>query len=213
MKTTLLISLLLFISSVSIGQDRYQKEMDNALTALDKAQVLSDFKSVANKFGRIADIEKQKWLPQYYTAYTYTVMTYFDKSRDSRDNALDQAEVYLKKAEALNPGHREIEIMKAYIMQSRFFVVPGNRLSLFNKTSGKIADLLDDYRDNPRINLLQGIQMYHKPGFLGGGAGKAKPYFESAKDLYAISGKSIESEFSPNWGVETNDYYLSLCKD
>ncbi len=211
MKTSLFFSILFLISSIATGQDRYQQEMEKALVALDQAQVLSDFKATANKFERIADIEKQKWLPQYYTAYLYTVMTYFDKDKDSRDAALDKAQTYLDLAEEINPGNQENEILQAYIYQSRFFVQPGNRLSLFNKTSGAISDALKSYKKNPRANLLQGIQMYHKPSFLGGGANKAKPYFEKAKNLYA-SAKPANT-LSPNWGVETNDYYLSLCKD
>ena len=211
MKTTLLFSFLLLVSSAAIGQDRYQQEMEKALSALDQAQVLPDFKAVANKFELIAGIENQKWLPQYYAAYSYTVMTYFDKDKDSRDTALDKAEEYLNKAAELNSGNKEIEILEAYIYQSRFFVAPMNRLSMFNKASGAIADVLDAYEDNPRANLLQGIQMYHKPGFMGGGANKAKPYFLEAKKLYGAT--TVVSELSPNWGVETNDYYLSLSKD
>ncbi|MEP2936686.1 MAG: hypothetical protein ABJM06_10215 [Gilvibacter sp.] len=211
MKTTLLFSFLFIISSAAVGQDRYQQEMEKALTGLDQAQVLADFKAVANKFELIAGVEKQKWLPQYYAAYTNTVMTYFDKDKDGRDASLDKAQQYLDIAEDLNPGNRENEILQAYIYQSRFFIAPMNRLSIFNKASSAIADALDAYKNNPRANLLQGIQMYHKPGFMGGGASKAKPYFSAAKTLYATS--SLDTKFSPNWGVETNDYYLSLCKD
>ena len=211
MKTTVLTALLFLICNTVFAQDRYEQEMDKALTALDQAQVLADFKTVANKFELIAGIENQKWLPQYYAAYSNTVMTYFDKDKDGRDAALDKGQEYLDKASELNSGHREIEILQAYIYQSRFFVAPMNRLSTFNKASAAINDVLDAYENNPRANLLQGIQIYHKPGFMGGGANKAKPFFLTAKKLYATN--NLDNKLSPNWGVETNDYYLSLCTD
>jgi hypothetical protein len=211
MKITLLFSFMFLISIIAVGQDRYQQEMEKSLIALDKAEVLSDFKEVANKFELIASIEKQKWLPQYYVAYSYTIMTYFDKNKDARDTSLDKAQEYLDVAKLLNSGNREIEILQAYIYQSRFFVAPSNRLSMFNKASSAIDDALKSFQNNPRANLLKGIQMYHKPGFMGGGVNKAKPHFSKAKELYVST--TLESKLDPNWGVETNDYYLSLCKD
>lgn len=197
---------------LSVGlyaQSRYEQEMKSALDALDKAEKLPEFKTVANKFELISNVEKDKWLPQYYTSYVYTVMTYFDKDGDSRDKSLDKAQLYLEKAKKLLGNKEEEAVLQAYISQSRFFVAPSSRISLFTQTSSAIDQLVKQYPENPRVNLLEGIQIFHKPSFMGGGASKAKPFFEKASQKYQH--QQLKTPLDPGWGKETNAYYLEKC--
>jgi len=204
--------LVLAMTVLAIGlhaQSRYEQEMKSALDALDKAEKLPEFRAVANKFELISNAEKDKWLPQYYTSYVYTVMTYFDKDGDSRDKALDKAQQYLDKAKQLSGDKEETAVLQAYIYQSRFFVAPSSRISLFTQTSASIDQLVKQYPENPRVNLLEGIQTFHKPSFMGGGASRAKPFFEKANQKYQR--QQLKTPLDPGWGKETNAYYLGKC--
>lgn len=136
-------------------------------------------------------------------------MTYFDKDGDSRDKALDKAQQYLDKVKKLSGDKEEIDILQAYIYQSRFFVAPSSRISLFTQTSATIDQLVKQYPENPRVNLLEGIQLFHKPSFMGGGASKAKPFFEKANTKYLH--QQLKTPLDPGWGKETNAYYLGKC--
>ena len=209
MKTRILLLALTIFSISTSAQTRYEQEMKNTLDALDKAQQLQDFKAVANKFDLISKVEKDKWLPDYYSSYVYTLMTYFDKDEDARDKALDVAQSYLDKAKQLAADKEEVAILQAYIYQSRFFISPMARLKTFMQTNSTIEDLLKQYPENPRINMLQGIQLYHKPAFLGGGAEKAKPFFQKANVRY--DKQQPKNALDPNWGKETNTFYLNKC--
>lgn len=209
MKTTVLLAALI-ISALNINaQTRYEKEMAANIELLNKAEELQVFKTAANKFELIAKVEKAKWLPQYYASYAYTVMTYFDKDNDNRDKALDAAQTYLDKAAKLSGDKQEIAILQAYIYQSRFFISPMARLNTFLKTSTAIEELIRQYPENPRANLLEGIQLFHKPAFLGGGPAKAKPFLEKAKSAYGK--QKLKNALDPNWGSDTNTYYLNKC--
>ena len=204
--------LLLAIAAITAGlhaQTRYEQEMQRALDALDKAEKIQEFRAAANKFELIAGVEKDKWLPQYYASYVYTVMTYFDKDEESRDKALDKAQTYLDNVKKLSGDKEEIAILQAYISQSRFFVAPSSRLSMFSQTSSAIEQLVKLYPENPRANLLEGIQLFHKPSMLGGGSSKAKPFFEKAGLKYQK--QPLKTALDPAWGKETNAYYLAKC--
>jgi len=207
--TTLVVALILSYLVMN-GQSRYEKEMQSALDSLNSSEELQDFKKVVNKFEQISRVEKDKWLPHYYVGYVYTVMTYFDKDTESRDLALDKAQEYVEKARRLKPKNEEISILQAYIYQSRFFISPMTRLTTFVKSSKAIAKVVELYPDNPRANLLQGIQFFHKPSFLGGGSNKAKPFFKKAEKLF--TNDESKNLFYPNWGRETNKYYSDKCK-
>ncbi len=211
MKKIIIIFVAILSSLILNAQNRYEKEMQSALTSLYESKKLQDYKKIANKFEQIARIKKEKWLPQYYVAYSYTVMSRLDEEdTESRDLALDKAQEYLEKAKNLSSNTQETIILQAYIFQSRFFIDPNTRLSSFEKTSKAILDAVELYPNNPRANLIHGIQIFHKPAFLGGGAKKAKPYFDIAKKLYDNDSQT-ENSLYPYWGKNTNDYYSEQC--
>jgi hypothetical protein len=56
---------------------------------------------------------------------------------------------------------------------------------------------------NPRVMLLDAINTYHMPGFVGGGAGKAVPKLEAARAAFEAEAPAAE-----RWGRE--DAYIWL---
>ncbi|WP_326983224.1 hypothetical protein VUJ46_01365 [Chryseobacterium sp. MYb264] len=190
----------------SKAQTRYEKEMTTALEALYKANDLTTYKTLANKFEAISRVEKDQWLPKYYVSYVYTVLAHFEKETDRKDQSLETAQNYFDKSKAQSGNKEELAILQAYIHQSSFFVSPMARLNDFGTNSTEIEGLLKTYPNNPRINLLQGIQLFNKPGFLGGGAAKAKPFFQKAEAIYNKS-QNVNS-LNPNWGRTLNTIYL-----
>jgi tetratricopeptide (TPR) repeat protein len=58
--------------------------------------------------------------------------------------------------------------------------------------------------ENPRVYLLQGINTFHKPGFVGGGPERALPILEHAEKLFAA--EVVADSTAPAWGRD--DAYL-----
>ncbi|EOR95984.1 hypothetical protein ADIARSV_0800 [Arcticibacter svalbardensis MN12-7] len=209
-KQTRVLVLALTIASFGLNaQTRYEQEMKTTIDALDKAENLMTFKSLANKFEAISKVEKDRWLPKYYVSYTYTVMAHFEKETDSKDKSLEVAQRYFNEAKDQSGDKEELAILQTYIHQSDFFASPMARLKTFLATSSEIDDLLKLYPNNPRLNLLEGIQLFHKPSFLGGGASKAKPFLQKAAVNY-IKQQSMTS-LDPAWGKSLTTYYLQKC--
>jgi len=209
-RTLLFVLTFLFISLGFKAQTRYEKEMKTTLDALYKANSLATYKAVANKFEAISRVEKDNWLPTYYVSYVYTVLAHFEKETDSKDKSLEVAQNYFNKSKSQSGNKEELAILQAYIHQSTFFASPMTRLNDFGTISSEIEGLLKSYPNNPRIHLLQGIQLFHKPGFLGGGASKAKPFFQKAETIFSKSQNS--NSLNPAWGRILNTIYLKKCE-
>jgi hypothetical protein len=62
---------------------------------------------------------------------------------------------------------------------------------------------------NPRAPFLQGMYTLNMPEFYGGGAARAKPLFEKAATLFE---QPVSDALLPNWGKETNAYFLGETK-
>lgn len=193
-----------------VNEGKYKKAMRANLDKLKSAKTMADMQQVANQFERIAGAEKSKWLPNYYAAYSYIRMTNFEKDGVKKDQLLDKAEVFLKKANKLQPNNSEIVALEAYLAMSRLVVNPmarGQQYSgiVFAK-AGKAKALNPK---NPRPYFLEGALKLNMPPAFGGGKDAACGLFKKAAANYDTFKPA--NELMPNWGKGSNAKMMKKC--
>lgn len=178
---------------------KYEKAVLDNLVVLDTASAPATFMVLANNFDRIAQVEKKEWIPLYYTAYTYTIMSLNTPDNSRKDLLADKAEGYLKMAEQLSPGNSEISCLHAMIISARILADPMNR---WQNLSGEAAGHLSTAKSldpaNPRPFLLEANTKLRTPEAMGGGKKAAKPIVEDA--IRRFDTFQPANTLSPNWG-------------
>jgi hypothetical protein len=200
MKKILLFLLFAFTINAQ-SDDKYVTAMKKNLAMIDTASNGTTFQIIANSFERIADAEKDKWLPYYYASYLISVSTFMDTVVGKKDSYLDKADLFITIADSLEPNNSEIYTVKAMISQGRLIVDPQNRWMkygpMFSNFINKAKELDPT---NPRPVFLQGQSVLYTPEQFGGGKEKALPILKEAEEKF----KSFEpeSELHPDWGEE-----------
>jgi len=92
MKKVILMTCFILAGIVYGQDDIYFKTMKNTLFEMDTAVSMESMQLIANKFERIANVEKDKWLPNYYASFTYVLMSYREEDNKIKDQYLDKAE-------------------------------------------------------------------------------------------------------------------------
>ncbi len=213
MKNTLIYSLtILSIFLLSFTKGDYEKVMQGTLDQMHQTQTVADIQTVANKFERIAIAEKNKWLPYYYSAYCYVMMTTQEKDLTKWDGYLDTADGILNKAVKLKkPDMVEILALRGFSNMMRISVDPANRGQEYSMKSAVFlqqAHLLDE--QNPRVNLMMAQMLYGTAQFFGKGTDEACEKFMNAKALF----EKEESEgrgILPAWGRPLLESMLKKC--
>ncbi len=205
---TILISVTVLLG-FSQGND-YIKVMKENIEAINNAEELADMQQLANKFERIADAEKKRWLPYYWSAYCNTLMVFMGMEVDDIDAQLDKAEEMLDKARDLQKSNDEVEVLQGLILQGRIQVDPqtrGYQYSVESTTAFNNAKSINP--DNPRTYYLIGQNLLYTPEQFGGGTTAACPLFNTAAEKFASF--KPESEISPDWGQKYNERLLHQC--
>ena len=117
-----------YTASGLIADDgKYEKAMKKNISMIDSAHDVSSMIDVANRFERIANAEKNKWLPYYYTSLMYTITCFTDTVTEKKDEYLDKADYFIHIADSLEPNESENYVMMGMIAQGRLQIDPMNR--------------------------------------------------------------------------------------
>jgi hypothetical protein len=189
------------------GNDLYVSKMKETLQAMDKCQTLEDFQKVANTFEIIAQAEKDKWLPYYYSALTYGIMSMQATDPALKDKYGFNAQDEIKRGLEIKPDESELYVLQAFTCYALIQVNPMERgmeyMTLANQALAKAEELNND---NPRIYYLRGQAIYNMPVEYGGGSQAALPILKQAKEKYDKANTS--DELFPRWGKEDIDSLL-----
>ncbi len=126
-KTILIICMALFASTFISANEKYNQKMSEAIVQFNSCSTIKDFQNVANKFRVIANVETAEWLPLYYEAHCYILMSFMETTDDGKDGYLDQADAPIERIMALAPGESEAYVMKALYHTGRLVVNPPAR--------------------------------------------------------------------------------------
>jgi len=212
MKTSVISIIFVCISLLGFSQnDEFSNVMNENIAKFQTAQNQQDFQTIANQFERISNSEKTKWEPLYYTAFCYVNMAFSEKEGSKIDQLLDNADIIIKKAMAIDSTESEIYTLQGMSFQARISVSPMKRGQEFSQKANEQFSKAKIYNaENPRIYFLVAQNLYNTPKFFGGGSEKALPYFEKAKEKF--DSFTPKNSYSPKWGKSSNEKMLENCK-
>ncbi|RQP17017.1 MAG: hypothetical protein EAS52_09995 [Parapedobacter sp.] len=200
------ISTLILMACLTLAYAQTDSLLSKRVPILDTARSATTLQQLANEFERIALADEGSWLAHYYTAYAYVELAYQTKG-DQIDTYCDQAEIYLKNAEKLQPAHTEIYALYAYLYGARVNVNPMLRGAKMGTQSEQYINLaIKANPDNPRPYLIRGMGKYYTPKIFGGGKEKAIPFLEEA--LEKFSSFKPQPPYAPNWGKPLTERLL-----
>ena len=194
-----IVILLCVVGNHAYSQDsRYNQAMQDAMSRLQQAAAAEDFIDAANTFERIAMNEKGEWLPWYYAAYSYILISMNVENSNLRDQYLDKAQKYIDTGLERAPEESELYALQGFLIPSRIMADPMTRGP---ELVGKLYAVLDEAEklnpENPRPYFLKGMTLLNMPPEFGGGPAVAKPVLLMAKEKYDAFQPS--SPFSPQW--------------
>jgi hypothetical protein len=173
---------------------------------------------LASDFLRIADAQKDQWLPYYYAAFCNAKIGWL-KQNDDPDNIevfSNKAGEEIKKAGTLIDTVKqkkelsEIYCINMMLNQARVFINPQTYGRQDGPTAFNYLQLAKHASsDNPRVLYLLGWQKFATPKMWGGDKALAKQLLTEAKQkLEADSSSGIE----PHWGKKEVDEILGQLK-
>lgn len=208
-KIILSLSLLLMACVSNAQSEAYINGMKGMIAKVNAATSDAAYQDAANGFKRIAEVDQQQWLPNYYAAYSMILQALTTSDKTKIDGILDQADRILSGIN--NTGaDDEVWVLKAFSKSTRIGVDPMSRGMKFGAESSKFLQQAKSINDrNPRIYFLEGQSAFYTPEQFGGGKKIAQPLYQKAVELYENSTPS--NELMPNWGKEITVKMLSAC--
>lgn len=213
MKKLLLSTIVLFFSVVVLAQsEKFTTAMKKNLAALDTSfRNPADLVTVANNFERIANAEKNQWLPYYYAAFCLVNNGFMEQDKDKIDGIADRATLLIEKADSLSPNNSEISCIKSMIASCHMMVNPMQRWQEYGaESNSNMQAAMTQDPSNPRPYYLKGQGLKYTPEQFGGGCKTAKPELLTALDKYSTFKPA--SELDPNWGKAQVEQLLKDCK-
>jgi hypothetical protein len=201
MKNLQLITLVTAVALLfSFNSGGYEAAMKSTLDDMSKIQNLSDLVAIANKFDRIGAAEKDQWLPYYYSAYCYILMTTQESDVAKWDEYLNTADANIIKSEKLNPNTVEILALKGFSSMMRINVDPAARGQEYaSKSVGYLQQAFKLDEQNPRVILMLAQMQYGTAQFFGSDTAPICNQFKKAVELFdQQSGDS--DNIMPSWG-------------
>jgi len=210
-KITLSIAVVL-VSLVSMAQKpEYYQTMGETLGQFATVRSVADMQALGNKFQMIANAEKTEWLPLYYHAQCYILMSFMEQDATKKDGYLDVAEKSVTRLLEMAPAEAEVFVLQAFLLTGRLVVNPMERGqeygALVGQANGK-ALAIDP--TNPRAKMMK-IQMdMGSAPYMGQ---DPKSFCPQAKELLANwDNFKPKSPLYPNWGKDQLEGILKRCE-
>lgn len=211
-KHILTLTFVLFALLTMAQKPEYVKAMEETLGQFSTVQNAAELQALGNKFQVIANAEKGEWLPLYYHAHCYILMSFMEQSdATKKESYLDVAEGSLKKLLEMAPNEAEVFALQAFYLTGRLLVNPMERgqeySGLVQQALGK-AVAIDP--SNPRAQMLK-IQMdMGSAPYMGL---DAKSFCPQAKDLLAKwDDYKPKSSLHPSWGKDQVQQIVNGCQ-
>ena len=213
MKKIILSFAVLFFSLTLMAQKpEFLQSMGETLGQFSTCKNVADFQALGNKFEMIANVEKTEWLPLYYNAYCYIIMSFMEPTDAvKKDSYLDVAEKSVEKIIAMVPEEPEVFALQSFYYTARLVVNPMERGQKFSGLSGQaVGKALALDASNPRAQLIKlqndmgAAQFYGKD---------PKSFCPQAKNLLANWDKfKPKSPLYPSWGKNQVEGIVKGCQ-
>lgn len=213
MKKTILTLAVVLLSMISrAGGPEFMKAMGETLAQYQSCKNVDDFQSLANKFERIANAEKGEWLPLYYQAHCYIIMSFMEPTDASKkDGYLDAAEKSIEKIIVMAPGEAEVFALQGFLYTGRLVINPMERGQKYSMLSGQaLGKALAMEPGNPRASVLKLQNEMGTAQFYGNDPAE---YCSQAFELLdRWDNYKPKSPIYPSWGKDQVEGIVNRCK-
>lgn len=206
-----LILMFVLISGMLSAQEmtKYEAGMTKALAKMKTDSTIADFIATSALFERIADAEKDKWLPYYYASYCNHMTGWMDEKAD-KDKISEKSIQLIEKAEAIDPKNAELYCLRNMVAVQQMMVDANSRWMSYGRKASKALEQAKDIdATNPRVYYLEAQSTFNTPEAFGGGKKAAKAKFEKAVELFGTF--KLASPFHPDWGKAEATKMLEEC--
>ncbi|MFO7659268.1 MAG: hypothetical protein R6W78_19590 [Bacteroidales bacterium] len=208
-KMTLTIVLTVFAFSL-YSQGDYTRAMRDGIDSLNHIKKMEDFQQVANYFERIAGAEPKEWLPEYYAAYCYIVLSFKEQDAAKKATILTKGENLVNSILKINPEESEIYTLQGMLYQAYITLdYQNNAMEYSMKAEASFDKAIELNPENPRTYYLKGINLMYTPEAYGGGMKTACPLITKANKLFEQFTKA--NVLMPDWGKDYNAQLLKKC--
>lgn len=207
----LLLAFTVFIATTTFAQnERYNAAMGAALQELGAAKTGDEMIAAAQKFERIATVEKNQWLPYYYAAMVKARMSMMGVGGD-KDVMADDAQNLANIADSLNKNNCDVYCVQAIVATAKMLVSPQERYMQYGPKVGMYIEMAKKAdANNPHPYVLQAQNLKNTPEQFGGGCKPAKPLAQKALQLFEKF--QPQSPLHPKWGKEMVETIVEECK-
>jgi len=202
MKNLLIVLIVIFSNNLLNAQNTWEAPLQAQITAAHKIKTADELKVITAAVERIALSNSAEWLPAYHAAY-YNSQLLWRFGKEACNTCLDQMDKFLTTAEKAD-NNSEVLALRANYYQAKLQDSP-MMAPFYGPKAGNILKVaLNEDPNNPRANLLMGQNLFYTPEMFGGGAKKAKPFLEKARELFAEAEATTPS-IQPSWGKYMSD--------
>lgn len=209
MKTILTTLIAILITGIAHA-GKYEEAMQKALDQLSKARETQAFANTAQSFERIAKMEQDKWLPQYYVAFCYIQAAFTHKVPATKDQYLDQAQAYLDTGLKVE-DNSELQALQGYLSMAKLTVDPmsrGQQLTpVIMQTLGKAIQMNPE---NPRAYYVMAQMQMGTARFFGKGEKEACEIVMTAHQKFETAENN--DPLMPDWGANAVREMAENCK-
>ena len=212
MKRISLFAILALLASMATGQDqKYIEKMGESIQMFGSCSTPAEFQELANRFRVIANAEPDEWLPLYYEAHCYILMSFMGQSAtELRDAYLDKASGSIERMLELAPGEAEVYVMKAFYHTGYLVIDPPQRaMSTTPQIQAALTRALQIEPDNPRARFLKISNELGTANFFGS---DTAPICEKARKLLeSWDAYQLRSPIHPGWGKAETRGIVDNC--
>ncbi|NVO21657.1 MAG: hypothetical protein HXX13_18300 [Bacteroidetes bacterium] len=210
----ILLTIIVLISALygRSQKTEFTNAMSEALGQFAQCKTIEDFQSTGNQFARIAGAEKSEWLPLYYHAECYIIMSFMEPSDAAKkDSYVDIAEQSVNKMLELAPKESEAYTLQSMMYSARLVVDPMSRGQKFGMLSAQaIGTALGLEPDNPRAKFTKLRNDMGAAQFFGK---DPNDYCPQARELLkSWDNYKVKSPLYPSWGKDQLEELIKECK-
>lgn len=204
--TRIIVTIISLVCSAIFGQTNYEQSMQKAFALWGEGKN----QEAASLFERIADAEKDQWLPNYYVALINTTTAFTTKDKEQVEGLLQKAQAALDVELKKQPNNPELLVMQGMIYSAWIANDPiSNGMKLSGKTREVYAKAEAIAPENPRVVLSKTDFEMGSAHFFGTDTKPLCLKMNKAIELFATF--KPESPFHPNWGLDRAQQAVTLC--
>jgi len=212
-RTTLLLAAMLMATVVMGQNDKYYEKMGETLAQFASISSEEEFQELANQFRVIANVEKEEWLPLYYEAHCYILMSFMDQLESGiRDAYLEKASGSIDKMIDMASNEAEVHVLNAFYHTGYLVVNPPQRaMSTTPLIHAAIGRALAIEPNNPRALFLRISNEMGTANYFGS---DTAPICEEAAKLFeSWDSYKVKSSIHPNWGKGEAEGIVRGCNE